>query len=85
MKATPGASKVRLVPVDRVADCKKIGGVSTYTQNTITGVNRSEKKVESELVTLAKNDAAKSGADTIVAASAVKDGQQEFHLYRCLN
>lgn len=84
VKPSPEATKVRLVPADRVADCRQIGGVSTYTQSTITGVERSDKKVASELITLAKNDAAKRGADTIAIASPAKNGQQEFNLYRCL-
>ena len=75
---------MRLVPADRVADCRRIGGVTTYTKDKISVVNRSEQKVSKELVTLAKNDAAKRGADTIVAVTQERDGQQDFNLYRCL-
>lgn len=84
VKATPAGEKVRLVPADRVSDCRRIGGVTTYTKDKISVVNRSDKKVSSELITLAKNDAAKRGADTIVAVTQEKDGQQDFNLYRCL-
>lgn len=84
VKATPEAKKVRLVPADRVADCRRIGAVTTYTKDKISVVGRKHNKVSQELETLAKNDAAKRGADTIVATTKVQDGQQDFALFRCL-
>lgn len=84
VKKSSDAQKVRVVPADRVADCRKLGSVTTYTQDSITVVNRSEKKVAKELETLAMNDAARQGADTIVATSKIVEGRQDFALYRCL-
>ncbi|MBT8114881.1 MAG: DUF4156 domain-containing protein, partial [Arenicella sp.] len=65
VKPTPEASKVRLVPIDRVADCSKIGGVTTSTVDKVV-INRKSAKVKTELETLAKIEAAKMDADTIV-------------------
>lgn len=83
VKPTPEASKVRLVPIDRVADCSKIGDVTTSTVDKVV-VNRKSAKVKTELETLAKIEAAKMDADTIVATSAVADGRQSFDAYRCM-
>jgi hypothetical protein len=84
VKKTPEAEKVRLVPADRVMDCTDMGSVTTYTKDQISVVNRNAEKVAEELRTLAMNDAAERGADTIVEASSIVDGRQDFRLYKCL-
>lgn len=81
---TPEAKKVRVVPIDRVADCTTLGQVVASTTGNITVVKRSKKKVKSELETIAQNEAATSGADTIAPISEVVDGMQTFAIYRCL-
>ncbi|MFQ3244559.1 MAG: hypothetical protein ACI9SP_001190 [Arenicella sp.] len=85
VKKTPEALNVRTVPVDRVADCKSIGSVTTNTIDSISVVNRSAQTVEKELETLAQNQAAESGADTIVATTKVVNGTRTFAMYKCLN
>ncbi|GHA00398.1 hypothetical protein GCM10008090_06440 [Arenicella chitinivorans] len=84
VKKNPGADRVRIAPADLVGSCKSLGTVTSNTVNKVTVVNRSTKKVQSELETLARNEAAKSGADTIVVRSPIVDGQQTFELFRCL-
>ncbi|MFT5611080.1 MAG: hypothetical protein ACI9LU_001579 [Polaribacter sp.] len=84
VKNSPEASSVRVVPMDRVADCKNVGNVSTNTVDNISVVNRNAAKVERELETLAQNEAAQSGADTIVATTKVVDGRRTFAMYKCL-
>ena len=85
VKNTPEAKKVRVVPADRVADCTSLGTVTTSTVDNISIVNRNVPKVEKELETLAQNEAADSGADTIVATTKVVDGRRTFAMYKCLN
>lgn len=84
VKETPEASKVRIAPADRVADCKSLGTVTTSTVDNISVINRKALKVEKELETLAQNEAAESGADTIVATTKVVDGHRTYAMYRCL-
>ena len=84
VKNSPEASSVRVVPKDRVADCKNVGSISTNTVDSISVVNRNAAKVERELETLAQNEAAQSGADTIVATTKVVDGRRTFAMYKCL-
>jgi hypothetical protein len=84
VKNNPEASSVRVVPMDRVADCKNVGSVSTNTVDNIPVVNRNAAKVEREIETLARNEAAQSGADTIVATTIVVDGRRTFAMYKCL-
>jgi hypothetical protein len=84
VKKTPEALNVRTVPADRVADCKSIGSVTTNTVDSISVVNRNAQTVEKELEALAQNQAAESGADTIVASTKVVNGTRTFAMYKCL-
>ncbi len=84
VKKTPEARNVRIVPVDRVADCKSMGSVTTNTVDSISVVNRNAQTVEKELEALAQNQAAESGADTIVATTKVVNGTRTFAMYKCL-
>lgn len=83
VEMTPEAERVRIVPADRVADCRQIGTLSTYTKAKVAGVSRNDEKVKEELDTLARNEAAEMGADTIVADSEVSNGRREYVVYRC--
>ncbi|NND83337.1 MAG: DUF4156 domain-containing protein [Gammaproteobacteria bacterium] len=82
VKPTPDSEKVRLVPADRVADCRLLGDVTTSTVDKVI-IKRGAAKVKSELETLARMEAAKMNADTIVATSEVVQGRQTFNAYRC--
>ena len=71
--------------VSKVADsCERLGSTSSQTKADIASVGRNDKKVATELQTLARNSAAKMGGDTIVAESEVSEsGEQKFGVYRC--
>ena len=84
VKKTPEAVTVRTVPADRVGGCVSMGSVTTKTVGNISIVSRSAEKVVLELETLAQNEAAEIGADTIVATSKVVDGRRTFAMYKCL-
>ncbi|RBP50676.1 DUF4156 domain-containing protein [Arenicella xantha] len=84
VKKTPGAERVRVVPLDRVTDCRNLGSVTAYTKDSVSVLNRSAEKVRQELQTLAMNDAVERQGDTIAATSKIQDGQQTFAIFRCL-
>jgi hypothetical protein len=46
---------------------------------------RGDSKVRGELITLARNEAATMGGDSIVAESPAVQGRQTFGVYRCSN
>jgi len=81
---TPQGEQVRLVPRDRVADCRQVGELSTFTKAEVAGVSRNADKVRRELDTLARNEAADMDADTIVATGPVRDGRRSYFAYSCL-
>lgn len=64
-------------------NCRHLGDVSVSVAHRVAGVNRSDLKVKDELESLARNEAATMGADTIEALGEPSEGQQSFRAYRC--
>jgi hypothetical protein len=64
--------------------CKRLGSTTSTTKADLASIDRSDKKVSSELVTLARNSAVRMGGDTITAESEVSEsGVQTFGIFRC--
>jgi hypothetical protein len=63
--------------------CRHLGDVSVSVAHRVAGVRRSEIKVKDELESLARNEAAALGADTIAPQGEPEDGAQRFRAYRC--
>ena len=85
VKMTPGGEKVRVLSVDEVGSCKKLGVTQSFLKDKIAGVDRNKDKVKKELETIARNSAADMGGDTIVPKTEIEDGQQSFTVYKCIN
>ena len=83
VKTNPEAESVRIVPTDRVVGCAKLGEITAYTKAVVAGVNRKASKIQEELASLAKIEAAEMSADTITAISKVVNGRQAYMAYRC--
>ncbi len=74
----------------RVIDDKNLGGcedlrktITVWVRDEVMGVKRNRIKVRDELESLARNEAAREGADTIQPIGEPVDGEQRFALYRC--
>ncbi|THB77136.1 MAG: DUF4156 domain-containing protein [Desulfobulbaceae bacterium] len=63
--------------------CTKLGAMATMVKHKIGSFNRSEEKVNTELITLAQNEAAEMGGDTITADGPAQDGERTFIIYKC--
>ncbi len=78
---TPESHSVRVVSAKtEVARCKHLGRITA----SVPKLMRSERFVQEDLLTLARKNAAKHGADTIIAVGAPAGGEQTFDMYRCL-
>ncbi|MCW8890556.1 MAG: DUF4156 domain-containing protein [Sedimenticola sp.] len=84
VKPTPEGEKVRVLDADEVSTCKELGATNVSLMDKVAGINRNAEKVQKELETLARTSAARMGGDTVVADSAVKEGQQRFIVYKCV-
>lgn len=83
VKPTDGGANVVVADGSGVSNCERKGEVESALKSRVGGFERNATKVAGELETLARNEAAKMGGDTIVAESNVRDGKQTFGVYRC--
>ena len=68
--------------VGDVANCKAMGEVSSQTQHKML-INRSQEAIVEELTVLARNEAARLGANAIVPIGEAENGTQRFRAYLC--
>lgn len=84
VKPTAEASNVHVVGLSNLGGCERIGWVDVAVRSEILfDIQRSPAKVKTELETLARNQAASRGADSVIATSDVKNGKQTYDMYRC--
>ena len=83
VKLTPAGERVDVRVATSTADCKLIGTLSTSVMDNVSVYKRNEGKVEKELVTMARNDAAAEGANVIVPVDRPLEGSQKFKMYHC--
>lgn len=83
VQLTPDGEQVRLaLPVD-VQNCRRIGTSSASALNRIGPMQRGGERLQQELVTLARNEAADMGGNRVVAESTIIDGRQTFGVFSC--
>jgi hypothetical protein len=79
VQETPESKSVRVVTANDVGSCKHQGKVTV----SVVKMARGDQFVREDLIRLARNKAAASGADTIVPAGEPRDSEQVFDMYRC--
>lgn len=81
---TQGGQGVRVARADEaLSACTYRGEVTTTVTNRVGGLERNSIKVADELETLARNEAATMGADTIRPEGEAVAGEQRFSVYLC--
>jgi hypothetical protein len=80
VQETPEGRAVRVVKAGEIGECTHLGKVSV----SVVKMGRGEQFVRDDLIRLARNKAANSGADTIAAAGEPSDGEQVFNMFRCI-
>ena len=83
VKPKAGAESVALVKPSHVGSCELLGSTTSQVKDKVGILQRRTKKVNSELVSLAKNAAVTLDGDTIVTDGDSTDGSQKFNIYRC--
>lgn len=83
VKLTDAGSDVMLVEGKDVSDCRLVGKTRSITKDSVARINRDDHKVATETATIARNEAARMGGDTIVPTGPVAEGEQEFMVYDC--
>jgi hypothetical protein len=80
---TESGGRVLVADATRIDRCEKLGSTRSKTSDRVVFFQRTERKVSEELATLARNEAAQMGGDTVVPLGEPEDGRQAFDVYRC--
>lgn len=84
IKLDSGGRKVRTAWNQEVgAGCKDMGKITVSVLDHVGPVNRRDLKVRDELEVMARNEAARMGADTIQPAGEPQDGEQSWRAFHC--
>ena len=77
------ARQIALVGPGDITQCQQVSHVTANVMDGMGPFTRSEGKMGEELATIARNEAARLGGDTVVPSSNIVDGRQHFTVYRC--
>ena len=81
LKLTPQGENVAILQQSEVTNCTPNGSTTVHVVSKVI-INREPDKVQQEVRTLARNNAADRG-DAIVATGPVVNGEQTYNIYRC--
>jgi len=82
VKVSEAGKQVAILPESRVADCVRIGAISTSVKDDIAGIDRSKEKVRTELDRLAQDQAVLMNANSLVRLS-IQGGKGSYVAYKC--
>ena len=83
VQLTAEGQAVRVAEASDVAGCRRIGSATSRTTDEILLIDRPGQRLQDELRTLARNEAGRMGGNTIVPASEIINGEQQFTVYFC--
>ena len=83
VKLSEGGQAVRVAKQGEVAGCEAKGRTHAQTTDRVVIFARRDQPIQQELESLARNEAALMGGDTIVPATPIERGRQTFEVYRC--
>ena len=82
VKVTDAGSQVAQATPTDVVNCQEVGEVESQTTAKVL-FNRNKTSVQQELIDLARDQAARLGANAIVPLGQPVDGHQTFKAYIC--
>ena len=84
VKLTPPGESVRVGTMAQVTGCERLGATHAKTSTRVGIFSRGPKKIDEELETLARNEAAEMGGSTIVPQGPTSsEGRRSFDVFRC--
>lgn len=79
----PGARDVNVVEdTNSLKNCKALGETNVNLWSKAETF-QSDKTVNTQLDTLARNQAATMGGNTVIPASDINNGQRKYNVYNC--
>lgn len=84
IKLDSGGEKVRAAWNQDVGPgCKDMGKITVSVLDRLGPINRRDLKVRDELEVMARNEAARMGADTVQPVGDPQDGEQAWRAFHC--
>ena len=83
VQVTSAGQNVRVATASEVSNCSRVGRTRANTLGKVIGVERGAERLQTELQSIARNEAADMGGNVIVPESLIDDGQQSFGVYSC--
>ncbi len=83
VQLTVPARQVSLALPAEVANCRRAGTSTVNALDKVAFLQRGSQKLQEELVTLARNEAADMGGNRVVAESVINEGRQTFGVFSC--
>jgi hypothetical protein len=83
VQLTAPAQQVSLALPAQVTNCTRVGTSTANALDKLAFLQRGSQKLQEELVTLARNEAADMGGNRVVAESTITEGRQTFGVFRC--
>lgn len=80
---TDAGAEIQAVANAEVLGCERLGTTKARVLRKVWFVPRQESVVETELETLARNEAVKLEGNTVTALPSRSPGEREFAVYRC--
>jgi len=82
VQVTADGENVRVGTASEMANCTRVGSTTAQTLDRVV-LQRGGTRIQEELLTLARNEAAGIGGNAVVPESVITDGEQIFGVYRC--
>tara|TARA_R110002072_G_scaffold7773_6_gene41588 strand:- start:17193 stop:17501 length:309 start_codon:yes stop_codon:yes gene_type:complete len=83
VKVTEAGQTVSVLKSQDLSSCSNLGKVTAISRAKVAGISRSEKKLTTELETIARNEAATMGGNAVVAIAAIDGNEQVYRVYQC--
>lgn len=83
VKVSESGEDIRVANLSEVAACERVGKVTSVSKAKVAGIKRSEKKLSTELETIARNQALGLGGNTVVALGQITGDEQTFQVFNC--
>jgi hypothetical protein len=80
---TPAGEAVAVTATNEVADCERIGSTQAKVVRKLWFIPRTRSVVQRELDTLARNEAAELGGNTVTHMTDEEEGRRDFAVYTC--
>jgi hypothetical protein len=80
---TEDGAKVTMISSNEVITCERVGNTKAAVLRKVWFVPRPKASVARELETLARNEGAKLGGNTVTPLGQEKDGHRSYAVYVC--